>query len=254
MKKLAFFMATGVVALMAASCGGNVQQNASGEQSQETVEQNDTTSAQALLEAADKGDAEAQLAYARLAQTTAVTDGPDYAASEKYLKMAAEQGNSDAMWELAIMYMMGYDGVGKNGDEAFKWAQQSADKENPIGSYALAVCYDSGIGTAEDEAKEDELFKKAFEALSKIENPNVQQMRYLAHCYADGDGVAEDEAKAAELYRKAAEQGDAASQARLGDCYREGEGVAKDMTEATKWYDMASKQGFPVDKQYCSKK
>ncbi|MCQ2287870.1 MAG: sel1 repeat family protein [Muribaculaceae bacterium] len=254
MKKLAFIMVAGVVALMAASCGGNVQQNASGEQSQETVEKNDTTGTQALLEAADKGDVEAQLAYARLAQTTAVADGPNYVTSEKYLKMAAEQGNSDAMWELAIMYMMGYDGVGKNGAEAFKWAQQSADKDNPIGFYALAVCYDSATGTGENEAKANELLKKAFEALSKIETPNVQQLRYLAHCYAEGDGVAKDEAKAAELYRKAAEQGDAASQARMGDCYSEGEGVAKDTTEATKWYDMAAKQGFPVDKQYSSKK
>ena len=61
--------------------------------------------------------------------------------------------------------------------------------------------------------------------------------------YYYGQGVRKNLALALRAYRKAAEQGQAASQNRLGWMYEKGEGVEADYTEAVKWYGRAAEQG-----------
>ena len=61
---------------------------------------------------------------------------------------------------------------------------------------------------------------------------------------AAGKGVAKDLAKAVEWYRRGADQGDAPSQAELGQCYELGKGVAVDLAEALRWYEAALENGL----------
>ena len=51
-------------------------------------------------------------------------------------------------------------------------------------------------------------------------------------------------AEAVETYRKGAEQGDAASQYKLGWCYYNAHGVSKSYNEAVKWWRKAAEQGY----------
>ena len=51
----------------------------------------------------------------------------DYEEAAQWYRMAAEQGDSDAQFNLATMYANG-DGVELNMDEAIRWLQKSADQ------------------------------------------------------------------------------------------------------------------------------
>mgnify|MGYP005863670187 CR=1 FL=1 len=67
----------------------------------------------------------------------------DYWLAHKYLKILAEEDNSDeAQYYLGLMYV---DGLGVSADayEGFKWIQKSANQEN-IDAIRLAICIKTG--------------------------------------------------------------------------------------------------------------
>ena len=57
----------------------------------------------------------------------------------------------------------------------------------------------------------------------------------LGLAYASGEGVARDAKEAVKWWRLAAEQDDAQAQSLLGWAYSNGEGVVQDAKEAVKW-------------------
>jgi hypothetical protein len=67
--------------------------------------------------------------------------------------------------------------------------------------------------------------------------------------YENGHGVAADPAAAAEWYRLAAEQGDVASQYRLGQMYLGGLGIPKDIVQAQMWIEVAAAHGQAASSQ-----
>ncbi len=79
------------------------------------------------------------------------------------LTNAAENGDSDAQYELANMYANGKD-VGQNLLRAAKWYEKSANQGNIDAQYAVGVMYLNGDGVDRDEQKALHWLKKSADA------------------------------------------------------------------------------------------
>lgn len=79
---------------------------------------------------------------------------------------------------------------------------------------------------------------------SLAEQGDAASQNKLGQMYGSGKGVAKNDAEAAKWYRHAAKQGLASAQNKLGRMYERGRGVTKKYDEAAKWYRRAAEQGF----------
>ncbi len=180
-------------------------------------------------------------------------------------KMAAEQGNPKAQYELAEYYLLGK-GTDKDNSMVVYWYEKSAEQGYTEAQYALAnYCY-----CGKDDPKAFSLFKKA------AEKGHLKAQYELAYCYQYGVGVEINNNQAYFWYKKvaekdykdsrnklvdlelllkeqdilyfnkqkeAAENGDLKSRYELANCYYHGRGVAKDVARAAYWYKTAAEQG-----------
>ena len=111
--------------------------------------------------AAKVGDVEAQLVLAFLHQEPRF-GALDEAKSEKWMKAAAEQGNSKAQW------WMGQKAEPRGEfEKAREWYQLAADQNDPSGYFSIAMHYKLGKGVPENRAEADRLFEIAAELGSK---------------------------------------------------------------------------------------
>ena len=65
----------------------------------------------------------------------------DYAEAVKWFRLAADQGNATAQYNLGLMYDKGQ-GVPQNYAEAVKWYRLAADQGNAVAQFNLGVMYD----------------------------------------------------------------------------------------------------------------
>ncbi len=156
------------------------------------------------------------------------------------VRTKAEQGDSTAQFNLAVMYGGGQ-GVTKDEAEAVKWYHKAAYQGHAQAQYILGSRYSAGWIVAKDDAEAVKWYRKAADQGYAIAQSNLGNM------YAKGEGVAKDEVEAVKWFRKAAEQGDAFGESRLGEMYSKGEGVTKDETEAAKWFRKVAEQGDDND-------
>jgi TPR repeat protein len=80
-------------------------------------------------------------------QTTSYEQGhnalpQDYAEAAKWLRKAADQGESLAQDDLGAMYYNGW-GVPQDYAEAAKWYHQAADRGSPAAQISLGVMYEA---------------------------------------------------------------------------------------------------------------
>ena len=73
----------------------------------------------------------------------------DYAEAEKWWRLAAEQGDAPAQYNLASMYEDGQ-GVPQDYVEAVKWFRLAADQGNAKAQNNLGVIYEYGRGVLQD--------------------------------------------------------------------------------------------------------
>lgn len=73
----------------------------------------------------------------------------DYPQAAKYYKMAADQGQRDGEFGLAVRYVTGQ-GVPKDDGEALRWFKAAADQGHADAQYDLATMYEVGQGTETD--------------------------------------------------------------------------------------------------------
>ena len=107
----------------------------------------------------------------------------------KWLRMAAEQGNVEALCKLGFVYAEG-DGVEKNMPEAVKWLRKAVSGRERIPREDEAAIY-----------------------------------YYIGNAYSDGDGVEKNVEEAVKWWRKAADSKSALAYFRLGNCYITGDGI-----------------------------
>ena len=190
-------------------------------------------------------------------------ENPDYASVESFVKDFAENGNAEAQYMLATVYLLAgeplhdtakyvewiqkaaaggwkaaKEQIAETTSQTDRWAEQG----NAMGMCMAAAEYRDGktlcgLPHEKDILKATELFEKAFAAGAK------EGAKELAKMYEEGIGVSSDLAKAHEWSLKAAELGDVTSQLSVGVNYLQGNGVAKDAIMAVKWFKKASELG-----------
>ncbi|SDZ96999.1 TPR repeat [Oribacterium sp. KHPX15] len=161
----------------------------------------------------------------------------DYAKAKEWYEKAAEGGYVGAMNNLGDMYRNG-EGVSQDYVKAKEWYEKAAEGGSTSGMFNLGDMYHDGEGVSQDYAKAKEWFEKA------AEGGYAGAMNNLGVMYQNGEGVSQDYAKAKEWYEKSAESGTADSMYNLGVLYALGEGVSQDYTKAKEWFEKAAEGGY----------
>jgi len=125
------------------------------------------------------------------------------------------------------------------GDErkAFLAARAAAETGDAIAQFNLAVMWDNGKGTLENDAEALQWYRKA-----AVQDHAVAHF-FVGVVYAEGRGVPQDDAEALIWFRNAAELGLASTQFKLGYMYSSGQGVTENLTEAYFWFSLAVSNG-----------
>ena len=73
--------------------------------------------------------------------------------SFRELLEAAEEGDLDAQYKVAMNYCNGTGGAPRDGEEAFRWFVKAADGDHISAQYGLGLCWLRGIGTEKNPEK-----------------------------------------------------------------------------------------------------
>ncbi|MFM2444751.1 MAG: hypothetical protein RJB09_1937 [Pseudomonadota bacterium] len=109
-------------------------------------------------------------------------DIQDFTSAAEFFRKAAERGNMDGAYSLAVLYREGR-GVPQDIPEAAKWLRRAADDHIAAAEVELAIMTFNGEGVTKDEAAAAKLFLRA-----AVRN-NPIAMNRLARLHASGRGV-----------------------------------------------------------------
>ena len=203
--------------------------------------------------AMDQGHREAKGQFEKLTGSTQKTTSQP--AGQKTMKEvldeAGKNGSAEDQQRIAqSAYMMarmslsgtGPDGmpVEKNARAAFEYMQYAAEYGLPEAQCDLALLYSEGIGTAKDNYKAFEWFRKSADQGYALAMHNVAAY-YL--------NVFKNQQLAFQWYRKAAEAGHESSQTVVGLMYIKGAGGTPDIQQAMTWLQRAAASGSEEAKQ-----
>ncbi|WP_288318772.1 tetratricopeptide repeat protein [Xylanibacter caecicola] len=185
--------------------------------------------------AADMGNAKAQKwMYAILNETET-----NYPEAMKYLRMAAEQNDADAMFELGRCYNKGWCGLKEDSEQSLYWFRLAAERNSPQALRMLGIIYHEGYCnvTVDKEA--------AFRYLKQAADLDDElACGLISLTYEKGDGVATDTKKAIYYAKKGADLGDANSQYSYGGFLMEGaDGLEKNEKLAFDYFMKSAEQG-----------
>ncbi len=202
------------------------------------VPQNDAKAAEWYKLAADRGDREAMFALAMFRLQGRA--GPrDRDAGAKWLAAAAKLGHPLAAYDLALLYIEGQV-FPQDFTRAAELLRIAAQAGNPQAQYALGTLYKQGRGVAKDMKEATRLW-----GLAALADNSAAQVEYGIALF-NGDGVPKNEPAAAIMFRQAALHGNPVAQDRLARMLAEGRGAPKNPVEATKWH-LISKAGGETD-------
>lgn len=215
-----------------------------------------------LLQQASTGDPQAQTQLGLILLQNSPREGA------QWLRKAAVQGSSQALFHLSICYYHGK-GVKKNMKKSVELLTQAAKLGNPSAEGSLGVLYYTGDGVDQDVEKgiywitrgaEGGLAEaqcnlgiifreqgKAAESIPWFRKSAAlgfsRAQHFLAASYYTGDGVKANMKEAYKWWRKAAEQGLPDAQFNLGMCFMRGEGAEQSLPKAREWFHKAALQG-----------
>ena len=172
-----------------------------------------TKKIEALRQAAEDGDIEAQVAMGTmLASGEGGRHDPGEAVT--WLRRAAQQGDTTAMFNLGVVYEKGL-GTDQDQDEAALWFWQAAEQGDNGARMKLGTMLIKGLGFFPGSPA-----TRAIEASADRGNPYAQS--FYARLHLDGAGVEQDDASAERWFRLAADQGDESAIFNLGEMMVEG--------------------------------
>jgi TPR repeat protein len=198
------------------------------------VPKNDEKAAEWYKLAADRGDRDAMFALAMF-RLQGRAGSRDRDASAKLLAAAAKLGHPIAAYDLALLYIEGQL-FPRDFNRAAELLHVAAVAGNAEAQYALGTLYKEGRGVPKNMSEAVRLWALA----SLADNPDAQ-VEYAIALF-NGDGVAKNEQAAAALFHKAAQRGNAIAQDRFARILAEGRGAPADPVRATKWH-LISKAG-----------
>ncbi|HBV88463.1 MAG TPA: hypothetical protein DEF42_17910 [Desulfosporosinus sp.] len=155
-----------------------------------------------------------------------------------YLEQSAKQGNANAQYLLAKIYLEADNGL-KNVEWALEWLGKAAENDNTQAQYALGKLYRDGNHVEKDIIKAVELFKLSAEQ----ENQFAQYA--LGKLYLFGEEIPKDVEAAVKWLSASAEQENSFAQYTLGKLYVEGKDVPKDVETGLKLLTASADQGNP---------
>ena len=197
------------------------------------VPQNDVKAADWYKLAADRGDREAMFALAMFRLRGRA--GPrDRDAGAKWLAAAAKLGHPLAAYDLALLYMQGQL-FPQDFTRAAELLRTAAQAGLPEAQYALGTLYKQGRGVAKDMKEATRLW-----GLAALADNSDAQVEFGIALF-NGDGVTKNEQAAAVIL--AALHGKAVAQDRLARILAEGRGAPKNPVEATKWHLISKARG-----------
>lgn len=165
---------------------------------------------------------------------------------EDYLT-AAENGDSDAMLNVAACYYKG-EGVAQDLNKGFNWYLKSAESANPAGMLMVAVLYSSGVGTEKDKDNASKWFAKSYERIMKEPEVDLEDRSdmwglgffYLVK-YWSGINTEESAENAFKWFKKSADAGYDDGKIYVGCCYIEGIGTSPNYEKAFEVFSEVAK-------------
>ena len=151
----------------------------------------------------------------------------------------AQKGDAEAAGKLAEGYMK-LSMLFEQGDieadykESVKWGRKAVAKNDPRGTYVLALAYEHGRGVKADSKKALELYRQGADL------GDDGCMLNLGTAYLTGEAVKKDSRKGFALIKKSAEAGNGRAMVNLARCYQFATGTKGNMTKALEWYEKAS--------------
>lgn len=153
-------------------------------------------------------------------------------------RMAAEAGDAEAQYDLAICFRHG-ESVPQNIPEAIKWYEKAIAQGHSGAMSNLGILYDNGIGVEKDFERAFELYKMG------AETGNYQAQFCLGSMYFHGrPNVEKDYEEAVKWFKMAADQGEPDSMFHLFICYNEGLGVERDYQKTLEYLFAAAERGW----------
>lgn len=183
------------------------------------------------------------------------------------MEEAANEGDSDAMEQLAMAYLNGNDEIEENPEKAYYWFVKCAESGNDQAMFNVGLFTAKGFGTerdfgkaaewmqkAADEGDEDaevcaEEYKKLASAVEKANAGEAQAQADLAAGLMklggslDQAGEGKDYEESVKWAEKAVAQGNADGYWTLALAYHHGRGVKKDINKAIELYQKGSEAG-----------
>ena len=179
------------------------------------IPQDDTKAAEWYRLAAERGDRDAMFALAMFNMTGAAVCTTAEAA--RLFADAAKLGHAAAAYDLGLLYLEGQQ-FPQDFGRAAELFRAAANAGNPEAQYALATLYKEGRGVEKNDTEAARLLAAA----ALAENPDAE-VEYAIALF-NGTGVTKDEARGTALFRKAALRGSPIAQNRLARISRRGRG------------------------------
>jgi TPR repeat protein len=196
-----------------------------------------------FLLAAEKGDAQAQFNVALNYQFgKAVSKDPE--AAILYYTLAADQGYSEGQLNLGLMYLNG-DECTKDIEKGFELIEKSAKSGEPNALNTLAILYENGIGVEKDIVKAMNFYREGAKRGSY-----VARLSLSLRANDDEDVVCEDLSKYLWIYQDAAELDYPKAQFEYGLLFYKGLGVTKNLRTALKWINRSADRGYKKAKLF----
>lgn len=125
--------------------------------------------------------------------------------------------------------------------QALSLFRQAAARGHGKAPRYIGLCYEKGLGVAQDLQEAVEWYRKA------AAKGDITGAYLLARCYEKGNGVPQDLALAHKYYQQSAQRGDiiaAPAMTALGRLAEQGVGEPKDPAKAKTWYAKADAAGY----------
>ena len=150
----------------------------------------------------------------------------DEAKALEFYERAAKLKQPYALFNLAILYMNGLNGVAHDQFKAHELFMEAAVREVPPAMYEVALMLERGLGCLQNYSE------AAFWYEEGAKRGHLESFNNLGVLYKEGHGVAMDEARCFICFSKAAEGGLAEGLYNLGQLYDQGFGCKQDHDKA----------------------
>jgi TPR repeat protein len=154
-----------------------------------------------------------------------------------WYRRAAEQGNPEAQWDLALLYTKGREGIPFDMERAAEWYRKVAEQGHAKAQHFLGKMYYLGDGVPKNY---DEAAKWSRMA---ADQGDAQGQNLLGVLYWRGFGVPEDPAQAVRWICMAAEQELPGAYLNLATMHMRGRGVPQDFVKALMWFNLFDDTG-----------